>query len=67
MLKMGIITIYIEELTIHRKWLPFCVCLLKFIKTINIVIIPNHYVPPDGYWLLGLNINKCILKLMPFD
>jgi hypothetical protein len=67
MLKKVIIIIYIEELTKHKKWFPFCVCLLKFIKIINIVITPNHYVPQDGYWLLGLNINKFILKLMPCD
>jgi len=29
MLKKGIIIIYIEKLTKHKKWLPFCVCLLK--------------------------------------
>jgi hypothetical protein len=32
MFKKGIITIYIEELTKHRKWLPFCVFLLKLTK-----------------------------------
>jgi hypothetical protein len=67
MLKKGSITIYIEELTKHRKWFPFYVCLLKFIKIISIVIILNHYVPQDGYWLLGFNINKFLLKLMPCD
>ncbi len=30
MLKKGIIIIYIEKLTKHKKWLPFCVCLLKW-------------------------------------
>ncbi len=40
--------------------------LCLFIKIINIVIIPNHYVPQDGYWLLGLNI-KFLLNLMPCD
>lgn len=38
-----------------------------FIKAINIVVISNHYVPQNGYWLLGLNINKPLSKWMPRD
>ncbi len=31
------------------------------------VIIPNHYVPWDGYQFHGLSIKKYILKLMPYE
>jgi hypothetical protein len=48
-LEKDIVTIYIEELTKHKIWLPIVVYLLTFVKIINIVIIPNHYVPQDGY------------------
>ncbi len=48
-LEKDIVTIYIEELTKHKRWLPIVVYLLTFVKIINIVIIPNHYVPQDGY------------------
>jgi hypothetical protein len=48
-LEKDIVTIYIEELTKHKRWLPIVVYLLTFIKLINIVIIPNQYVPQDGY------------------
>ncbi len=47
-LNKDIITIYIEEITKHKKQLPIVVYLLTFVKIINIIIIPNHYVPQDG-------------------
>jgi hypothetical protein len=50
------IKIDIQELIKYRRCLSIILCLLMFIKAINIVVISNHYVPQNGYWLLGLNI-----------
>ncbi len=61
------IKIDIQELIKYRRCLSIILCLLMFIKAINIVVISNHYVPQNGYWLLGLNINKLLLKWIPCD
>jgi hypothetical protein len=65
MLEKCIVTIHIKELANRRRWLP--ICLLALNEIINIVIIPNHYVPHDKIWLPKLNINKLLLKWMPCD
>jgi hypothetical protein len=44
MLEKGIITIYTQNLTKYKRWLPILVCPLTRTKIINIIIIPNHYV-----------------------
>jgi len=38
-----------------------------FVKALNVVVISNHYFPQNGYWLLGLNIDKLLLEWMPRD
>jgi hypothetical protein len=67
-LEKGIVAIYIERLTKHKKWLLVLVCLLKLTKVIHIVVITiYHHVPQNGYWFLEVNINKLLLKWMPCD
>lgn len=67
MLEKGIIAIYTKKLTKYKRWLPILVCPLTHTKIINIIIIPNHYVYWDIYWLPKLNINKLLLKWMLCD
>jgi len=64
-LKKSVVTSYIQKLTKYRKWLLVLVCPYSLINIVNIVVILNHYVPYNGYWLLGLYINKLLLKWMP--
>jgi hypothetical protein len=63
-LEKGIVAIYIERLTKHKK----LVCLLKLAKVIHIVVITNyHHVPQNGYWFPKLSIINLLLKSMPCD